>query len=340
MAQALHVGWPTAEQPPRCPAGTLPCTMCQLYALNSNTPTAVTFSLTGFCARGGHTAAHADGWGIAFHHVGGSQLFIDDQPACASPLAAFLRQHPIRATTVLAHIRQATRGAVQLANCHPFQRQWAGRCWSFCHNGTLHDFAPALAARHQPLGATDSEAAFGWLLQQLQQRFGEQSPEPSDLAPALAELARQVAEHGVFNWLLTDGQHTYAHCSTRLHWLQRAHPFAPARLVDTDLTLDLARDNGPLDRMVLVATEPLTHDEPWQAMRPGELLVLHDGRIAQRLQRAATAAEVTAAASPSPAITASPADPAHPPQPPPPAQPAHPASASPGLQPASARHVV
>ncbi|OYV01660.1 MAG: class II glutamine amidotransferase [Burkholderiales bacterium PBB5] len=270
--------------------------MCQLYALNSNTPTAVTFSLTGFCARGGHTAAHADGWGIAFHHAGGSQLFIDDQPACASPLAAFLRQHPIRATTVLAHIRKATRGAVQLANCHPFQREWAGRRWSFCHNGTLHDFQPPLGPQHQPLGRTDSELAFAWLLQQLQQRFGDQLPPVAALARTAADLVRELASHGACNLLLTDGEHIYAHCSTKLYWLQRAHPFVAARLVDADLTLDLARENGPDDRMVLLATEPLTHDEPWQPLTPGELLVLRDGQILQRLQRTPSAAELQAAA--------------------------------------------
>jgi glutamine amidotransferase len=270
--------------------------MCQLFALNSNSPTAVTFSFTGFSARGGLTGEHADGWGIAFHGDGGCRVFLDDAPASHSPLAAFLRRHPIRATTVLAHIRKATRGAVQLANCHPFQRLWGGRNWTFCHNGTLHGFDPVLEASHRPVGSTDSEAAFAWLMQRLQQRFGQQVPDPATLAPVLAALAHEAAGHGAFNFLLTDGHHTYAHCSTRLHWLVRRHPFAPARLVDTDLTLDLARENGPLDRMVLVATEPLTHDEPWLPIAPGELLVLHDGALLQRLRRAPTPAEVVAAA--------------------------------------------
>jgi glutamine amidotransferase len=278
--------------------------MCQLFALSSNSPTAVTFSFTGFSARGGGTAEHADGWGIAFHGPGGHRVFVDDAPACDSPLAAFLRQHPIPATTVLAHIRKATRGAVQLDNCHPFERHWGGRIWSFCHNGTLDGFAPPLMPLYQPVGSTDSETAFAWLMQQLQQRFGDSPPEADALAPALADLAEQAAAHGAFNFLLTDGRTTYAHCSTRLQWLQRRHPFAQARLVDADLVLDLARANGPDDRMVLVATEPLTHDEPWQPLCPGELLVLADGQVQQRLRRPATAAETRAALRPCPASAA------------------------------------
>ncbi len=252
--------------------------MCQLFALNSNAPSAVTFSFTGFSSRGGSTGDHADGWGVAFHGEGGCRVFIDDSPASRSPLAAFLREHPIRATSVLAHIRKATQGAVQLSNCHPFQRQWRGRQWVFCHNGDLKSFAPLLDAKYRPVGSTDSEAAFGWLLQQLDLRFaGAAVPPWQDLAPEIAELAARLGEHGTFNFLLTDGQAIYAHCSTRLHWLLRRHPFAHVRLVDTDLSLDLSVANGPGDRMALVATEPLTHDEPWQAMAPGELFVFVDG---------------------------------------------------------------
>jgi len=262
--------------------------MCQLFALNSNAPSAVTFSFTGFSARGGQTGEHADGWGMAFHGEGGCRVFLDDAPASRSPLAAFLREHPIRATSVLAHIRKATQGAVQLSNCHPFQRQWRGRQWAFCHNGDLKGFDPVLDAKHQPVGSTDSERAFCWLLQQLDARFAAQpAPDWPTLAPVLAELVAQISEHGSFNFLLTDGEAIYAHCSTRLHWLLRSHPFAHVRLVDAELSLDLSRANAPGDRMALLATEPLTHDEPWQPMESGEFVVLARGELVWRRHQSA-----------------------------------------------------
>ena len=51
--------------------------MCQLLGMNCNVPTDICFSFEGFCARGGATADHADGWGIAFFEGAGVRHFVD-----------------------------------------------------------------------------------------------------------------------------------------------------------------------------------------------------------------------------------------------------------------------
>jgi len=264
--------------------------MCQLFGLSCNVPSAVTFSFTGLSARGGQTGEHADGYGLAFHDERRCRLFVDEGRACDAALAGFLRQHPIRARTVLAHIRKATQGPVQLSNCHPFLREWQGRHWSFCHNGDLKAFQPRLSGSHLPLGETDSERAFCWMLQELRRRFRSHRVLGwAQLAPVIAELAERIGRHGVFNFLLSDGEAVYAHASTRLFWLQRAHPFPTAHLVDHDLALDLSVANGPDDRMVLVATEPLTRNEGWQQFGEGELKVFVAGEaVWQQLPQVGT----------------------------------------------------
>ncbi len=252
--------------------------MCQLFALSSSAPTAVTFSFTGFSARGGRTGEHVDGWGIAFHDQAGCRVFIDEKRASDSPLAEFLRNHPIRSRNVLAHIRKATQGPVQLANCHPFMREWQGRHWTFCHNGDLKEFAPHLNGDFEPVGSTDSERAFCWIMQELRRRF-KSSPRPGwkALAETLAELAPRVASYGVFNFLLGNGEALFAYCATELTWMERRHPFEKVRLVDQDVAIDLSDANRPEDHMVLVATEPLTHGEVWSPFAKGELKVLVGG---------------------------------------------------------------
>lgn len=264
--------------------------MCQLLALNSNVPTTINFAFGGFAARGGDTDEHRDGFGIGFHAGRAAwRVFKDETPAATSRLAAWLRRHPLRATTTLAHIRKATHGAVQRSNCHPFSRLWRGRSWLFCHNGQLEGFRPELATGWQAAGHTDSEAAFCWLLQTLDARLpAGTAPDVPTLRPLLQELADTLSRHGPFNFLLSDGHALYAHCSTRLHWLARgeqAHPYGPVQLIDTGERADLSTAHTADERSVLVATTPLTHEEPWQALRPGELQVFVGGRPvpAQRL---------------------------------------------------------
>jgi glutamine amidotransferase len=189
---------------------------------------------------------------------------------------------------VLAHIRKATQGRVALDNCHPFLREWRGRHWTFCHNGDLKGFHPEFTGPFLPVGDTDSERAFCWLLQRLRERLALATSSDSDsgpaatqwpvLAPLLGELAADVARCGPFNFLLSDGQALYAYGATRLHWLSRQHPFSTAHLVDSELSLDLASVNSPNDRMVLVATEPLTSNEPWLPFGTGELMVFAAGQ--------------------------------------------------------------
>jgi glutamine amidotransferase len=254
--------------------------MCQLLGMSCNATASIRFSFTGFARRGGCTADHVDGWGIAFYEPSGSRVFLDDKPASDSLLAAFVRDYPIRSHTVISHIRKATLGQPSLSNTHPFNREWAGRHWFFAHNGHLHDFAPALDGSFLPVGTTDSELAFCFLLQSLKQAFpGVRTLPPwQDIAPVLAQWNAMVARHGNFNYLLTNGEALFVHCSSRLSCLARAYPFARARLVDCDLSMDLGELNGKNDRMVVVATEPLTVDEQWAPMQTGDTRVYVDGR--------------------------------------------------------------
>ncbi|MDR7299589.1 glutamine amidotransferase [Pelomonas aquatica] len=251
--------------------------MCELFALNSRLPAAANFSLRGFAARGGRTADHVDGWGVAFHDGERCEVVVEDQPAAHSDLASHYGQHPVQARNIIAHIRKATQGARAVENCHPFRREWAGRTWVFAHNGDLKDFHPKLSGAFTPAGQTDSERAFCWLMQRLEQRFGAQRPGWPELADTLTPWLHEIAGHGRFNLLLTDGHGLLAHASTKLHWLRRQPPFAHVRLRDGDLSVDLATLNGPRDRMTLIATEPLTHDEAWQAFEPGEVRVFEQG---------------------------------------------------------------
>jgi glutamine amidotransferase len=249
--------------------------MCQLLGMNGNTPTDIMFSFTGFCTR---AEEHKDGFGIAFFEGPGVRLFVDAQSARQSPVAEMVRHYPIRSCNIIAHIRKATQGRVALENTHPFQRELWGRYWVFAHNGDLAQFRPHLHASFRPVGDTDSERAFCWLMQELSKAHAS-LPSIAELTATLRELTPRIAAHGTFNFMLSNGEALWAHCSTRLCYLVREHPFHRAALQDDDVSVNFAELTTPSDRVAIVVTEPLTRDEEWTSFAPGELKVFSAGAL-------------------------------------------------------------
>jgi predicted glutamine amidotransferase len=250
--------------------------MCQLLAMSSSKPAAVDFSFAGFSERGGRTGEHRDGWGIALHTATGCRLYTDYLPSVDSPLAAQLKQNPIKARNVVAHIRKATQGRISLENSHPFTRELWGQTWSFAHNGDLKLFDPN-PSLYSPWGDTDSERAFCHLLSGLALRFDTQ-PERHLLYATLETLAGEIADHGTFNFILSNGELLFAHCSTDLHVVVREYPFSVAHLIDCDLSIDFSKHNHLDDRIAVIATAPLTSNEAWTRFAPGELKLFASGK--------------------------------------------------------------
>lgn len=253
--------------------------MCQLLGMNCNTPTDICFSFEGFRSRGGLTDVHRDGWGIGFFEGPGCRIFLDAQPSVDSPVAELVRHYPIHSMNVIAHIRKATQGVVALENTHPFMRELGGRYWIFAHNGNLQDFAPAFDGSFMPVGNTDSERAFCFILQSLRQRFPAALPARDELFAAMRELATQIGAHGEFNFLLSNGDFLFAHCATRLSYIIRQAPFSVAHLMDQDVSIDFSEVTGDHDRVAVIATAPLTDNENWTALQPGTLALFEQGSL-------------------------------------------------------------
>lgn len=254
--------------------------MCQLLGMNCNVPTDIQFSFRGFRQRSGITGEHGDGFGIGFFEGRGCRTFLDHQAACRSPVAQMLDHYAIKSLNVIAHIRKATQGEVKLENCHPFQRELWGEYWLFAHNGDLKNLPAAFGQGHhyRPVGDTDSEQAFCHLLNHLRQHF-DTPPSQQDLFTAIAAWASQIAQHGTFNFMLSNGRWLIVHCSSKLSYLVRQAPFQTAHLLDEDVDIDFSTVTTPADRVAVIATEPLTDNEAWTPLQPGELLLFEEGTV-------------------------------------------------------------
>ncbi|NOI66628.1 class II glutamine amidotransferase [Vibrio sp. 99-8-1] len=253
--------------------------MCELLGMSANVPTDICFSFAGLMQRGGRTGPHRDGWGITFYEGKGFRTFKDPNPSCNSKIAELVQNYPIKSRSVISHIRQANRGGVNLENTHPFTRELWGRYWTFAHNGQLTDYESLATGRHRPVGNTDSELAFCWLLNQLEERYPEPPQDLCGMFQYVAECCEQLKRLGVFNMLLSDGEYVMTFCTNHLYWITRRAPFGKASLIDEDMTVNFQEETTPDDVVSVVATQPLTDNENWRRMKPGEYNLFHFGEV-------------------------------------------------------------
>lgn len=255
--------------------------MCELLAMSANVPTDICFSFTGLIQRGGNTGPHKDGWGITFYQGKGFREFRDPNPSVNSEIAQFIRAFPIKSDIVISHIRKANRGRVCLENTHPFTRELWGLNWTYAHNGQLKGIKRLPLAYYQPIGTTDSEYAFCWMMDQIRVRFPKKPRNDKTLWRFVHGLTQQLSVLGVFNMILTDSRYLYCHCSTKLAWVTRQAPFCKAKLLDEDVEMDFSEVTTPTDVVTVVATQPLTCNEQWHIMQQGDLVVFEQGRLVQ-----------------------------------------------------------
>jgi len=258
--------------------------MCELLGMSANVPTDICFSFTGLMQRGGGTGPHRDGWGIAFYEGRGVRFFHDPAPSVESPIARLIRSHPLKSHIVISHIRQANVGRICLENTHPFSRELWGLSWSYAHNGQLDDRLYRLPLGfYRPIGTTDSEYAFCWLLGQVRERYPSPPADVRELSTFIAELCDRLRQFGVYNMLLSESHYLFCYCTTKLSWITRRAPFGKARLKDYELTVDFCHETTPRDIVTVIATDPLTENETWQPLGTGELIVFENGlEVARR----------------------------------------------------------
>ena len=117
----------------------------------------------------------------------------------------------------------------------------------------------------------------------MRRRFGGTAPAADALFAAIHALTLEIAGHGEFNFLLSNGDWLFAHASTRLAYIVRQAPFAQAHLKDQDVTVDFNAVTRPDDRVAVIATQPLTDNEAWTVMPAGTMWWFAEGMAVQTL---------------------------------------------------------
>lgn len=266
--------------------------MCELLGMSAHHPASITLSLNEFARHGGETGPHADGWGVAYYEGPDANLIRESTPAADSVLMSTLRRYKVASEIVIAHIRRASFGPVELKNTHPFRRELGGRIHTFAHNGDLpgieEKFSPEQNAFALPVGNTDSEQAFCMLMQRLSGVWTNREAIPGLLIrkQIITEFADQIGELGPANFLYSDGDALFVHGHVRtqpdgsveapgLHYISVTcdYGFGQSELASVKLESD------QVQKVTLVSTTPLNEGD-WTPMHEGDLLILKGGEIA------------------------------------------------------------
>lgn len=146
--------------------------MCRLFGFRSVIQSQVHSSLVqAENALGVQSTMHPDGWGISYYINNIPHVIKSDKSAIHDSIFKTL-SGIVSSQTVLAHIRKATLGQINVLNTHPFQY---GQ-WSFAHNGNIKNFDQKRANIENEIlpelkkfiiGSTDSEVIFFYLLSKM-----------------------------------------------------------------------------------------------------------------------------------------------------------------------------
>jgi glutamine amidotransferase len=236
---------------------------------------------------------HPDGWGVAYYNAGA--------PHVIKSVATALDDHLFRrvsgivsSETVLAHLRKATNGSLEVINTHPFQY---GQ-WVFAHNGNIAGFAAIrdeLVKRIPPvlrrfiLGDTDSEVVFYLLLGHMARRcelhrsgyaLSDVVDSIRDAVAEITELAGEICtrddgppEATYLTFVLTNGTTMVAHQGGKALYWSSWKRRCPERGECPSLGAECEQPTptGFVKHLVL-SSEPLQGDNVWTPMVPGEVV--------------------------------------------------------------------
>ncbi|MCA9510199.1 MAG: class II glutamine amidotransferase [Myxococcales bacterium] len=263
--------------------------MSELLALcfDGDASPAVRFADPQAPSGGGRAPARHYGWGIGWYPKSERGASVLKDPSSSGQTAvgdALGDWERFRSTLFLCHLRGHNRPRSQ-QDAQPFVRSYGGHQWIFAHDGDLaHDYAERLPLgddpAFEPLGYTDSEHAFCWLLAQLHQRRARAL---ADVAPEdLHGWFRRLNEGGHINAILSDGDMLLVYGDVaparRLCWSRRIPPHVQTSLESqaVSISLDAARD--PNRTLLVFSSVPLSRDE-WLPLAPSQMVLARRGAV-------------------------------------------------------------
>lgn len=252
--------------------------MCELLGMSFNEPVRPNISVKGFRKK---SERNPDGWGVAYYPDESVQVIKEPLEAGESFLSEFIRNYNEISTEIfIMHVRKSSIGSVSHKNTHPFVRELNGKEYVFAHNGSLKEFSRLITGRFKPVGQTDSEHVFCYILNQIESRKILHWNAEHFLW--LSRLLVEINSYGKFNCIFSDGEYLFCYNDVNdfkdFCLVKRKAPYENIRLLDDEVEVDLFVEKQPSQYGYIMATNPLTN-ESWESYLPGELKVFKKGEI-------------------------------------------------------------
>lgn len=269
--------------------------MCRLFGFRSVIQSQVHQSLVSADnALETQSHRHPHGWGVAYYVAGSPHLIKSERSALNDSIFKKV-SGVVSSQTVLAHVRKATLGKVDILNTHPFQYG----PWVFAHNGNIKNFADCkdeILAAINPhfkrfiLGETDSELIFFYLLSFLTKKCDLLERDyPIDIAfsainEALTNLAQITGPINFDNtgpdtetyitFILTNGSMMVAHGGGKDLYYSTYKKRCGERDTCPSFSKECesAANNGSTVNHLIFASEPLQGENIWLKLSSGELV--------------------------------------------------------------------
>ena len=268
--------------------------MCRLFGFRSVIQSQVHHSLiSAENALEVQSNKHPDGWGVSYYTAGAPHVIKSDKTAINDNIFKKI-SGIVSSETVIAHLRNATLGSVNILNTHPFQY---GN-WIFAHNGNIRNFdkyRDEITSKISPhlkrfiLGNTDSEIIFYYILSKLSEKV-ELSDKHCDInslqeaiRKAVSELVETVGDYCIHDdgsntetfltFIITNGKTMMAHQGGKKLYYSTYKVKCSER--DTcpyfSPECEAPTENGKINHLIF-SSEPLHGENTWIPMRVGQMI--------------------------------------------------------------------
>lgn len=211
-------------------------------------------------------AKNPDGWGVAYYHDNSLQLIKEERKATESKLAQFLENYEgFKSKIILGHLRKGSIGSVTRNNAHPFSRELNGKEYAFMHNGNLAKMErDELAGKlsFKPVGQTDSEKAFCYMLNKIKRMDTKTLDERC--FPTIENLFKYLNTSGKFNCMLSDGNLLFCYSDIGLK---------------NKMSYLYKKDGNHKGYIISTSGQGYLTEEDWIDFKGGEMKVFKEGKI-------------------------------------------------------------